>query len=488
MNTSTGVAAPPLFGLAANPGWLFWVCAAQAALIVLFLLIAWLRRSRRELAQIGEDQAKSRRTRAIDAAQMAVIIPGIGATMGAYAICTFEGMVAFAEDKLEWHGWLKYVPWSAYDVASIVFTLLGVYAVRHSRPGAARKAYRAVAVATVISASIQLWQGGQGNTAAGGVFLGCLAGFGGYALHTFIDAITDKRTLSKEEAEEAAARKTPAFGQRWLWASISTALTLRCWHVHPPKPGTPVTVEAALDNRKRVRAARVAERGQFGRPWLPIMWVSTATAYAERLKTGIGGQAADAVAEAEGRAAAERAELIAQARDHAQRMDARMAELADAVRTAEAERDAARQQAQQNRTQVGDASAAVESAERELARVRTELADAVRTASAARADAHAQEQRATAAEARADALTGALADAASGRVPAQGGHDRPDASGPDVDARIEKAARLWLDGRAASAQKAAEQAGIPGPFTDALRKKIGRAKERLAGAPAPTAG
>jgi membrane associated rhomboid family serine protease len=139
------------------PGVLLLI-AGQSLLIAGYLFYALLFRKRKRAATPALATAE-RAERRVDNAMMAVIVVLLVAMMSAYAICTFEGMVALAEHQFGWHGWLKYVPWGAYDAASILFTLLAVRQVRRGR--SPRKAYKAVAIATAISASLQLYQGGD---------------------------------------------------------------------------------------------------------------------------------------------------------------------------------------------------------------------------------------------------------------------------------------------------------------------------------------
>lgn len=459
----------------AVPPWVWIFAAALALLFVVTATVLLCRRRKDAPAPASATEAKKLRAdRRIDAALMTVIVPGIGIVMAAYAVCTFEGMVAFAQQQLGWGvdinhegAWLRFVPWATFDAAGVIFTLLRIYSVRKRRFGAARQAGRAVAAAMIAAAGVQLSQGGEDHKWAAGAFLGALAIFGGYALHTFIEAITDKKVATEQEEKDAANRKRPEFGDRWFFAPIETLLVLRCLSLYPLPKGVEPTVENALKHRKKIRGQQIAERDKLGFGWFPLVRASSASAAMDLVERHRERGAAEALAAVEREAAAKAAQIAADAAEEIRRLAARSNALEERLRRVEAERDAAVQQAEQNRNQVGHASQAVEAKDALIARLRGELADAARQVEdhdAARTHA---EQQAAAATLRAELM--------DGRVPRQDTDGELD-SGP-----IEDAARRWLDGRpnGVTAQQAAEEAGITEPWGDALRARITRAYRRL---------
>lgn len=413
------------------PPWVILLGVGQGAFVVLAFaaLLILRRRAAPPPSPAGEiDARKQRREQRIDTAIMSVVIPGIGAVLAAYAICTFEGMTAFAEDQLGWNSWLKYVPWGTADAAGIIFTLLRIYSVRKRRLGAARHAGRAVAAAMLIAAGVQLTQGGDDHKFGAGLFLAGVAIFGGFGLHVVIEAITDQKAMTEEEAAEAAARKRPAFGDRWVFAPVETLLVLRCLALYPLPKGTEVTVQAALDHRKRIRGERIAERGRLGLGWWPLVSTSSASAAAAQFEAGLETNAQEEIAEIREKAtayaeelrataaaeveriAAELAEAHAQTGQTADERDARIAEIGDELAGAQARAQEAEHRAEQLGAQAraeaerwGEQRRALEAEHRaRIAQMEAEHAARIARAELARTSAQDGEQP-RAADARGDA-------------------------------------------------------------------------------------
>ena len=184
----------------------------------------------------------------------------------AVLIGSARGLIGFARDDLNWTGGWEYLVPFTLDGVAVTFGFLAFRAVAKERNP--DRAYRIVWMATTASAGINFLHEVNGS-ALGALYLAILSLFGMLIFHEFL-----------AQFEEGAAwikRDNPKFGLRWITWPTNTLCAWFAWRNYPPTDGTAVTIAAAVEHLRTVRAAKKtlrAERFDTAPWWTPIVpWV-----------------------------------------------------------------------------------------------------------------------------------------------------------------------------------------------------------------------
>lgn len=145
-------------------------------------------------------------------------------------VISFIGLAAFARHDMGWHSWTSLVVPITLDGIALSQGASAFVAVKRGR--SSRRAERAVLAGALVSAAINFYHGANEWTWAAGAYLGFLSLAGMWLFHDLL------RQFAEDVEEQQIKRKrkvgTPAFGERWLWAPISTLCARRAWIIWPP--------------------------------------------------------------------------------------------------------------------------------------------------------------------------------------------------------------------------------------------------------------
>lgn len=259
-----------------------------------------------------------------------------------------RGLIAFAEDDLNWRGgWQAIVPLTLDGVA-ISFGLLAFRAVKkHRNPD---RATRIAWGAMIASAGLNFFHEIDGSK-LGAIYLAILSLLGMLIFHEFLAQF--------EEGTEHVARENPKFGLRWITWPSNTVCAWFAWQNHPQdRPGKAtvangvIHLETVRAKKKTAKAAKVDDPSWVERinPWARSVQLGAALAEQRSVVASERAQAEAIKAEAERRnaelqAAAERRisdEIAARNAEAKRRLEAIRSEAEQRVERAQAEAEQAR--------------------------------------------------------------------------------------------------------------------------------------------------
>jgi hypothetical protein len=166
---------------------------------------------------------------------------------------SFIGLTGFARDVMHWDHWTNVMVPLSLDGISISFGAWAFVAVKRGRhPG---RAYKIVLAAATMSAVLNFVHGRDKWSLWAGLYLAFLSMAGMAMFHELLDQF-----MAAYDDETALRTRYPRFGQRWLYAPVSTFAARRAWIVHPPQEGYRPTVRNALDHLQAVRDAKRQRR------------------------------------------------------------------------------------------------------------------------------------------------------------------------------------------------------------------------------------
>lgn len=183
------------------------------------------------------------------------------AVYAAVVVGSFNGLTAFARDRLGWggaggQGWRQYLVPVTLDGVAAAFAFLAGRAVLRRRSPV--RCYLMVWSATGASAVANFTEGQGEHGTAAGVYLAFLSVAGIAIFHTFLDQLA-------HAGPAYVRRRYPPFGLRWVTAFPSTWCAALAWINYPPD-GVDPTVPAALAHLDEVReAARLRRRDRRAR-------------------------------------------------------------------------------------------------------------------------------------------------------------------------------------------------------------------------------
>ncbi|GAA1654090.1 DUF2637 domain-containing protein [Catellatospora bangladeshensis] len=234
-----------------------WVMVLVVSVLTASLLIgvplarsAGMRRGRR----LAHPEAYgTRKERAKDTSLfLAALIPTLLVWLAVMGV-SFIGLTGFAADVMGWDHWTNVLVPLSLDGISISFGAWAFVAVKRGRhPG---RAYKIVLAAATVSATLNFVHGRDKWSIWAGLYLAFLSFAGMAMFHELLDQF-----MAGYDDEVALKTRYPRFGQRWLYAPLSTFAARRAWIVYPPAEGTRPTVRNALAHREDVREAKRQRR------------------------------------------------------------------------------------------------------------------------------------------------------------------------------------------------------------------------------------
>jgi hypothetical protein len=187
-----------------------------------------------------------------------------GATVyGAFVIGSYEGLTAFANEVLAWHGWKENLVPVTLDGGGAAFGFLAFRAV--SRQQSPYRCYAIVWSSAGASAAFNFMQGGNSHRWEAGAYLAFLSLAGMVLFHTFLDQF--------ETGAQFHKRTYPKFGLRWVTYTYNTACAALAWINHPPTAGTDPNVINAVEHLDQVRTdkrnRKIKNRSEYA-PVAPV--------------------------------------------------------------------------------------------------------------------------------------------------------------------------------------------------------------------------
>lgn len=234
-----------------------WVAVLVVSLLTISLFIgvplarAAGRRRGHRLAH--PESFATRRERAKDTALfLAALIPSVLVWLAVMGV-SFIGLTGFAANVMEWRHWTNILVPLSLDGISVSFGAWAFVAVKRGRhPG---RAYKIVLAAATMSAMLNFVHGRDRWSIWAGAYLAFLSMAGMAMFHELLDQF-----MAAYDDEVALKTRYPRFGQRWLYAPVSTFAARRAWIVHPPDEAVRPSVRNALDHLQQVRDAKRQRR------------------------------------------------------------------------------------------------------------------------------------------------------------------------------------------------------------------------------------
>jgi hypothetical protein len=179
---------------------------------------------------------------------LAALIPSLLIFLAVMGV-SFIGLTGFAKDVMQWDHWTNVLVPLSLDGISVSFGAWAFVAVKRGRhPG---RAYKIVLAAATVSATLNFVHGRDKWSLWAGIYLAFLSMAGMAMFHELLDQF-----MAGYDDEIALKTRYPRFGQRWLYAPLSTFAARRAWIVFPPDEGTRATVRNALEHLEDIREAK----------------------------------------------------------------------------------------------------------------------------------------------------------------------------------------------------------------------------------------
>ncbi len=183
---------------------------------------------------------------------LAALLPSLLVWLAVMGV-SFIGLTGFAADVMHWNHWTNILVPLSLDGISVSFGAWAFVAVKRGRhPG---RAYKIVLAAATMSAALNFVHGREKWSLWAGLYLAFLSMAGMAMFHELLDQF-----MANIDDEVALKTRYPRFGQRWLYAPLSTFAARRAWIVHPPAEGIRPSVRNALDHLVDVREAKRQRR------------------------------------------------------------------------------------------------------------------------------------------------------------------------------------------------------------------------------------
>ncbi|WP_144121320.1 DUF2637 domain-containing protein [Catellatospora sichuanensis] len=183
---------------------------------------------------------------------LAALIPTLLVWLAVMGV-SFIGLTGFANDVMGWNHWTNILVPLSLDGISISFGAWAFVAVKRGRhPG---RAYKIVLAAATVSATLNFVHGRDKWSIWAGLYLAFLSFAGMAMFHELLDQF-----MAGYDDDVALKTRYPRFGQRWLYAPISTFSARRAWIVHPPAEGLRPSVRNALTHLEDTREAKRQRR------------------------------------------------------------------------------------------------------------------------------------------------------------------------------------------------------------------------------------
>ncbi|HCT81306.1 MAG TPA: hypothetical protein DGG94_04220 [Micromonosporaceae bacterium] len=183
---------------------------------------------------------------------LAALVPSLLVWLAVMGV-SFIGLTGFAKDVMGWDHWTNILVPLSLDGISVSFGAWAFVAVKRGRhPG---RAYKIVLAAATMSAALNFVHGRDKWSLWAGLYLAFLSMAGMAMFHELLDQF-----MATIDDEVALKTRYPRFGQRWVYAPLSTFAARRAWIVHPPAENLRPSVRNALEHLQDVREAKRQRR------------------------------------------------------------------------------------------------------------------------------------------------------------------------------------------------------------------------------------
>ncbi|HCT80551.1 MAG TPA: hypothetical protein DGT23_29095 [Micromonosporaceae bacterium] len=183
---------------------------------------------------------------------LAALVPSVLVWLAVMGV-SFIGLTGFAAKVMHWTHWTNMLVPLSLDGISVSFGAWAFVAVKRGRhPG---RAYKIVLAAAAMSAVLNFVHGRSEWSLWAGLYLAFLSMAGMAMFHELLEQF-----VAAYHDDEPLMTRHPRFGQRWLYAPVSTFAARRAWIVHPPQEGLRPSVRNALGHLEDVREARRQRR------------------------------------------------------------------------------------------------------------------------------------------------------------------------------------------------------------------------------------
>lgn len=231
------------------PTWIAAILGAATLCLILAVVLVGLRAKKG--AKAVDRDAKD--IKALRRLFIAAVVPSLG-VIGAVMAISFVGLAGFAHDDMGWTSWIAFIVPLSLDGISITFGFWAFVAVKRGRDP--RRSKRIVYAGAIVSAWINFNHGRQEWTGAAGIYLGFLSLASAWLFHELLEQFGD----GQDYKPKAQRNGVPVFGERWLWAPLSTFGARRAWIIFPPAPEVIATAANALAHHEAVKEAKRAQK------------------------------------------------------------------------------------------------------------------------------------------------------------------------------------------------------------------------------------
>jgi len=212
------------------------------------LLMAVSRGRARQRTLSWAENASNRERLKDRALFLAALVPSLLVWLAVMGV-SFIGLTGFARDVMHWNHWTNILVPLSLDGISVSFGAWAFVAVKRGRhPG---RSYKIVLAAASMSAVLNFVHGRTEYSIWAGGYLAFLSFAGMAMFHELLDQ------FMAQLDEDAAFRglKKPRFGERWLWAPMTTFKARKAWIVYPVPVIVKPTVGNSLAHLARVQQA-----------------------------------------------------------------------------------------------------------------------------------------------------------------------------------------------------------------------------------------
>jgi hypothetical protein len=230
-----------------------WVMVLVVSVLTISLVIgvplARMAGTRRGRRLAHPELLTTKRQKAADTALfLAALVPSVLVWLAVMGV-SFIGLTGFAARVMNWTHWTNTLVPLSLDGISVSFGAWAFVAVKRGRhPG---RAYKIVLAAATMSAILNFVHGHEEWSIWAGIYLAFLSFTGMAMFHELLEQF-----MAAYDEETALRTRYPRFGQRWLYAPLSTFAARRAWIVNPPREPLRPSIRNALEHLEYVREER----------------------------------------------------------------------------------------------------------------------------------------------------------------------------------------------------------------------------------------
>lgn len=229
--------------------WVPYAGIGLLGLVIIGAVLMAISRGRTRKRALSWAENASNRERLKDKALfLAALVPSLLVWLAVMGV-SFIGLTGFARDVMHWNHWTNMLVPLSLDGISVSFGAWAFVAVKRGRhPG---RSYKIVLAAATMSAVLNFVHGRTEYSIWAGGYLAFLSFAGMAMFHELLDQ------FMAQLDDDALFRgiKKPRFGERWLWAPVTTFQARKAWIVYPVPVVVKPTIGNSLKHLERVQEA-----------------------------------------------------------------------------------------------------------------------------------------------------------------------------------------------------------------------------------------